>query len=106
MRITLTRGGVASARTRVEQKGRGGSRGSCEVCRFRDMAFQLGAAGRLGPYIGTVQTEAPVFRISFPGSGVCARAKNTSGETAVQLSINQQLQYKTAQICVQLIRFG
>ena len=70
------------------------------------MAFQLGAVGRLGPYIGTVQTEAPVFRISFPGSGVCARAKNTSGGTAVQLSINQQLQYKTAQICVQLIRFG
>ena len=43
------------------RNGEGGSPGSCEVCRFRDAAFRLGAAGRLGPYIGTVQTEAPTF---------------------------------------------
>lgn len=49
--------------------------------------------------IGTVQTEAPRFEFRFNGSGVCARAKNTSGETAVRLSINQQLRYKTADLC-------
>ena len=77
----------------------------CEGCGFRAADLQLAAAGRLGPYIGTVQTEAPTFRILFHGSGACARAKNTSGETAVPLSVSQQLRYKTVQICVQLIRF-
>lgn len=72
---------------------------SCEVCRFRDADLQLGAAGRLGPYIGTVQIEAPTFRISFHGSGVCARAKTTSGETAVRLSITTASVQDCTDVC-------